>query len=700
MSRIGLLLIIAGIVFGAGQAKAAPVASSTLTNDYVEGEVLVTLKASVDLPGARGVLQRHGLGFAKHFAGLSEWRGRHTGLVRDKNRSTAALMAELQKDPAVETVEPNYLRHGFGMGMRTPTDPLFGQLWGLQNNGQVVNSQSGTSGADIRFLAAWGLARPAGEEVVVAVVDSGVDYVHPDLAPSMWHNPGEVAGNGVDDDGDGYVDDVYGYDFADGTPDPMDSGEHGSHVSGTIAACGNNGVGVIGVAFGAKIMALRVSNDGGQSMATSAIVEAIQYATMMKKRGVNVVAINSSYGGSNATSTESAAIQAAGDAGIILCAAAGNNSSNNDTTPTYPASYRLPNMIVVAATDQNDALASFSDYGSSTVDLGAPGVNIFSTTPPGITSYVHTASATYNADAMEFAGTTPPTGLTAGIHYCGLGYPTNFPAGLTGYIALIQRGTLFFSEKVSNAITAGAAGVIVFNNTNTPYVATLQSAGNWIPAVTISQADGMALDAALPITGTLFSAKSASAVYQYMAGTSMATPHVVGAVAFAAMNFPQETVAQRISRILDHADAVTGLAGKVRTGGRLNLQRIVDADGNGLPDWWEELYFGRTGVDPNGDADQDGLSNLQEFVADTNPTDASSALRLAIGPGLNLGEMLSWNDSTNTIQYLQRTSTPWLPNSWVDVFTNTPGMASAASFADPMAKTNPTGFYRLRVERR
>ena len=240
---------------------------------------------------------------------------------------------------------------------------------------------AGTAGADIHFVPGWALAQqPGTNPPVVAVIDTGVDYRHPDLASNMWINTGENPTNGLDNDGDGYVNDYYGYDFADNLPSPMDSGFHGTHVAGIIAAVGNNNLGVIGVDYQARIMALRASSDG-ETLPDSAIIEAIDYATMMKGRGVNVVAINESFGGGGSSSSEIAAMQAAGNAGIIFCCAAGNNSSDNDTTPFYPANYRLGNEIVVAATDQNDALASFSDYGTNTVDFGAPGVNILSLLP-------------------------------------------------------------------------------------------------------------------------------------------------------------------------------------------------------------------------------------------------------------------------------------------------------------------------------
>ena len=545
---------------------------------YVESEAIVTFKEQAQLTAAQQTLRSHSLTLAKHYALLSAHRHKHTGLVRDTSRTTAALIAELSNDPLIETAEPNYLR--WTSASQPPNDPLFPQLWALQNTGQAVLGSSGTAGADIKFLEAWSMARPTTGAVVVAVIDTGVNYTHPDLASNMWVNPGGIPG-------DTYVGDTYGYDFADGTADPTDSGDHGTHVSGTIAAVGNNLTGVIGVNSKAKIMALRVSSDGN-TMSTSAIIEALQYATMMKNGGVNVVAINESYGGGDYSSAEKAANQAAGDAGIIVCVAAGNDSANNDTTPDYPASYRLANMLVVAASDQNDALAYFSNYGSNTVDLAAPGVNILSCKPTSVattTAWVQRASATYSAMGLTYAGLT--TGITAAVYDCGLGNIGDFPPAVHGNIALIKRGTLYFSAKVANAMAAGAVAAIIDNNVNGNFSGTLQYASNWIPAVAISLADGATLRAALPSSATVVNMTSASQLYQYMDGTSMATPHVVAAVTFAAMNFPGETVTQRMQRVLASVDSVAGLQGKVATGGRLNLARVVDANNNGLPDWWE-----------------------------------------------------------------------------------------------------------------
>lgn len=664
--------------------------------EYVEGEAIVTFKPSVTEAAAAQALTAHGLGWQKHFAELSRLQEKQCGVVHVRNRTTAQLIAELGKNPAVEIVEPNYL---CWISSTTPNDPLFSNLWALQNIGQSVQGTAGTAGDDIRFVPAWALARsPSTNPPVVAVIDTGVDYTHPDLIASMWINSGENPTNGLDNDGDGYVNDYYGYDFADNLPAPEDSGYHGTHVAGTIAATGNNGLGVIGVDYQAKIMALRASNDGS-SLPDSAIIEAIQYATMKKNGGVNIVAINESFGGGGSNSTERAAMVAAGNAGIIFCVAAGNDTSDNDITPTYPANYGLSNMIVVAASDQNDSLASFSNYGTNTVDIAAPGVNILSALPvsqAGTDASVEQGTTTFAAYGLQYAGTT--TGVTATVYYCGLGYPADFPAAVSNNIALIQRGTLYFSEKVSNAMTAGARAVIIYNNVNNNEFLnfTMGNAGNWIPAVAISQADGLAMQT--NVLATVINTNDPTQIYQYLNGTSMAAPHVSGTVAFAAMNFPSETVTQRIQRVLANADVVTGLNTKVRSGRRLNLQRIVDTDTNGLPDWWELENFGQlTGVDPNADFDHDGLSNLGEWLAGTSPTNAASGLWLTVQSAGNSGTVLSWPSVVGKIYRLSR-ATNLITGFNSLVRTNIAATAPMNTETDSAVLPGNARFYRVGVE--
>jgi subtilisin family serine protease len=678
-------LTVGGVCAGAGHPA----------TEYVEGDVIVTFKPSVDMTTAQRALLGHSLVFQKHFTELSRHRGKETGLVHSKNRTTVQLIAELSRDPAVETAEPNYLRW---VTIGPPNDTYFTNLWALQNTGQQVNGTAGTARDDIHFIAAWALAQqPTTNPPVVAVIDTGVDHSHPDLASNMWINTGENPTNGLDNDGDGYVNDYYGYDFADNLPDPTDSGFHGTHVAGTIAAVGNNQLGVIGVDYQARIMALRASSDG-ETLSDSAIIEAIQYATMMKNRGFNVVAINESFGGGGFNSAESAAMQAAGSAGIIFSVAAGNSTNDNDTTPTYPASYRLNNEIVVAATDQNDALAFFSNFGVNTVDLGAPGVNILSLLPvaqaPTIAS-VQQGSAVYSANDLTFSGTT--TGITATVYGCGLGNPADFPAAVNGNIALIVRGTLTFSNKVVNAMAAGARAAIIYNNVSGNFSGTLNGAGNWIPAVSLAQSDGLAVQTNSP--ATVVNKPDPTQIYQYLDGTSMAAPHVSGAVAFAAMNFPFETVTQRVQRILANVDVVPGLQGIVRTGGRLNLQRIVDTDGNGLPDWWELQYFGHlTGTDPNADPDHDGMSNLAEWLAGTDPTNAASNLRVTVLSATNANAVvLDWTSVAGKTYWLER-STNLLTGFNFTVATNINATAPTNTQTDTTILPGNARFYRVGVE--
>jgi len=256
----------------------------------------------------------------------------------------------------------------------TPNDPDYPLLWGLNNTGQT----GGKPDADIDAPEAWNIQ--TGDPIVVGVIDSGVDYNHPDLAGNIWTNLGEIAGDGIDNDSNGYIDDVRGWDFAFNDNDPMDVDGHGTHVAGTIAATGNNSLGVIGVAWNkAKIMPLRFLDDSG-SGATSNAILAIDYATAKR-----VKVTNNSWGGLLPIPNKALedAIKAAGEQGSLFVAAAGNESRNTDLVPAYPASYDLPNIISVAATDHNDKLSYFSNYGANTVDLAAPGSEIYSTTPGG-----------------------------------------------------------------------------------------------------------------------------------------------------------------------------------------------------------------------------------------------------------------------------------------------------------------------------
>lgn len=282
-------------------------------------------------------------------------------------------LATLRDSSLFLYAEPDYIRQLH----RTPTDAKFldGTLWGLRN----IGDQGGVVGADISAEAAWDLT-VGSTNVIVAVVDSGVRYDHRDLSAQMWQNPNEVPGDGADNDDNGYVDDVFGINAVNDSGDPMDSIGHGSHVSGTIGAAANNGYDHVGVNWNIRIMACRAG--GASGLASADIVECIQYAV---ENGASVM--NASFGGGPYMKAEFDAIAAARKAGVLFVASAGNDAMDNDEEAAYPANYDLDNIISVAAIDRSDQLASFSNYGATTVDLGAPGVDIYSTVATSTTAY-------------------------------------------------------------------------------------------------------------------------------------------------------------------------------------------------------------------------------------------------------------------------------------------------------------------------
>jgi subtilisin-like proprotein convertase family protein/subtilisin family serine protease len=285
-------------------------------------------------------------------------------------KATAAI-EQLEKHPAIEYAEYNYIVHVLG----TPNDPSFGELWGLNNTGQA----GGTANADISAVDAWDVTT-GNSDVIVGIVDTGIDYNHPDLAANIWRNPGEIAGNGVDDDGNGYIDDIHGINAITGSGDPFDDNAHGTHCAGTIGGVGNNGVGVAGVNWNVSLIGLKFLSGSGSGTTDDAI-EAINYAVALKNRGVDIRVLSNSWGGGGFSQALFDAIAAANNAGILFVAAAGNASSNNDTTANFPSNYDVPNVVAVASTTRTDGLSSFSNFGATTVDLGAPGSDILSTTP-------------------------------------------------------------------------------------------------------------------------------------------------------------------------------------------------------------------------------------------------------------------------------------------------------------------------------
>lgn len=274
-------------------------------------------------------------------------------LHRDSNWTNS--LQSVSQAVGVVNVMPDYMLQI----ATTPNDPRYGELYGLENIDAPVAWDYGTTSSS----------------VVVAVIDTGVDYNHPDLVDNIWGNADEIPGNGIDDDGNGFVDDLRGWDFANNDNNPFDDNGHGTHVAGTIGATGNNGVGITGVTWDVQIMPLKFLASNGSGFLSDA-VEAVQYATA---NGADI--INASFGGGGFNSMMQSAIRSFQEAGGIFVAAAGNESNNNDVTPSYPANYNLPSVVSVAASTATDTMASFSNFGTRTVDIAAPGSNILSTLP-------------------------------------------------------------------------------------------------------------------------------------------------------------------------------------------------------------------------------------------------------------------------------------------------------------------------------
>jgi len=303
-------------------------------------------------------------------------------LLLESPQTFAKVKSLLKGHTGFEYVEPNFAIWADSV----PNDPSFNLLYGMNNTGQAIQGVAGTPDDDIDAPEAWDISTGS-KNVVVGIIDTGIDYNHPDLAANIWTNTGEIAGDSIDNDNNGYIDDIHGYDFVNNDGDPMDDHYHGTHVAGTIGGIGNNGIGVAGVNWNVSMMGLKFLSSSGSGDIANA-VKAQHYANVMRDKGVNVVLTSNSWGGGGFSQAMLDEINASATRNILFIAAAGNAASNNDTTANYPSNYDAPNVIAVAATDNKDALASFSNYGLTTVDLGAPGVNTYSTQPGNLYQYL------------------------------------------------------------------------------------------------------------------------------------------------------------------------------------------------------------------------------------------------------------------------------------------------------------------------
>ncbi|MGE5113850.1 MAG: FG-GAP-like repeat-containing protein [Acidobacteriaceae bacterium] len=354
-----------------GQSFPTPVWKPAAKGDekkFADRELLVKFRAG-RLPHSNAVHAALGGRALREFATV-----RGLQLVKlTPGRSVQAAAAEYRANPEVEYAEPNYVVKLLG----TPNDPFFSQQWALSNPGGT----HAIAGADIEALNAWSLTTGS-SNIVVATLDTGVDYLHPDLAANIFSNPADCNNNGLDDDGDGYVDDCHGINTYDHTSDPMDDFGHGTHVAGIIGATGNNGLGVTGVNWNIQILPCKFLNSTGYGTIAGAI-ECLNYIKTLKDRGVNIVATNNSWGGLDYSQALGDAIAAQRDDGILFVAAAGNEFSNNDFLMAFPADAPFSNVISVASSTNQDRFSDFTNTGPHSVHLAAPGDQILSTLPSG-----------------------------------------------------------------------------------------------------------------------------------------------------------------------------------------------------------------------------------------------------------------------------------------------------------------------------
>ena len=600
---------------------------------YKPNQVIVKYKKSVDMAQLSSSVKSLGLDIEKRYDALSKATGHLYTVVKSKSLSTEALIKQLEADPNVVYAEPDYIYHS----NTTPNDPFYADyLWGQNNTAQTINGTQGTVDADMDAPEAWSKTTGS-EDVVIAVIDTGVDYLHEDLAANMWTNPGEIPGNGIDDDGNGYVDDVYGINAVgagNGTGDPMDKliedGGHGTHVAGTIAAVGNNGRGVVGVSWKSKIMALKFLSIGGG--ASSDAVECLNYVLAQKNAGVNIVASNNSWGGGSYSSAIRDAIQANNDAGVLFIAAAGNGGSDqigddNDATPHYPSSYDLPGIIAVAATDQDDNLASFSNYGATSVDIAAPGTNILSSVPrtytasssniffddmeSGLSQWITGGtnnSWAISTDQERFAKDEFP--VPSPTHFLSDSPGTNYANNTDSWIMMKNDLDLSsYSEDIY--IAFGAAILMEQDGSGTIYDhALVQVSGDsgtnwttlfdmavfgryWLNPYNLKVPDAVKTahfrlrfhiksDNSVNEAGWLIdnvgigTSSDAMNAYGFKSGTSMATPQVSGAIALRASECRSDNADNLKADLFSTVDLKSSVTGKVLTEGRLNVNTLIN----------------------------------------------------------------------------------------------------------------------------
>ena len=378
------------------------VAQTPNTLNYVPGQLLVKFKSATPENGRRSLLARiNGTVAEQVVTDVMKGNGDNEGFyVVNTPLTTMEAVGRLSKNPEVEYAEPNWI---YTLDAGETNDTYIGNLWGM----------TGTYGS--QASVAWGNGHTGSSDVFVGIIDEGYMYTHPDLAANAG-TTNEIAGNKKDDDNNGYVDDVYGWDF-DGNNNTVFDGlddDHGTHVAGTIGAVGNNALGVAGVNWHVKLLSAKFLGKRGGTTANA--VKAVDYFTDLKKKGLNLVATNNSWGGGGYSQALFDAIDRANTAGVLFIAAAGNDGADIDASASYPAAYSNSNIISVAAITSTGGLASFSNYGATQVDIGAPGNGIYSTVPARSGRSVASGYASYSGTSMATPHVTGAAALYKSTH--------------------------------------------------------------------------------------------------------------------------------------------------------------------------------------------------------------------------------------------------------------------------------------------